>query len=82
MESAFRIPKKTNAVICEWANTIRDLRTAAARIQEIQARSPGEYVVVSQHTQSLQTCGGGNGSGIPSGIAGRRAVYFHFPLPG
>ena len=77
MESPFDIPKKTNAVSFEW-----DLRTAAARIQEMQARSPGEYVVSSQHTQSVQTYTGRVRSGVLSGIAGRRAVYFHFPLPG
>ena len=82
MESPFDIPKKTNALSFEWVDTIRDLQTAAAMIREIQARWPGECGVSSQHTQSLQACGGGNGSGIPSGIAGRRAVYFHFSLPG
>jgi hypothetical protein len=77
MESPFDIPKKTNAVSFEW-----DLRTPAARIQEMQARSPGENVVSSQHTQSVQTCRRRVRSGVPSGIAGRQAVYFHFPLPG
>jgi hypothetical protein len=81
MESFFDISKKTNAMNFEWVDTIRDLQTAAARIQEIQARSPGEYVVSSEST-NVQTCGGGSGSGVPSWIAGRRAVYFHFPLPG
>jgi hypothetical protein len=65
----------------EWADTIRDLQTAAARIQEIQARSPGECVVSGKQT-NVQTCWGGSGSGVPSEIAGRRAVYFHFSLPG
>jgi hypothetical protein len=81
MESPFDIPKKTNAVNFEWVGAIRDLRTAAARIQEIQARSPGEYVASSKQT-SVQTCRGRVRSGVPSGIAGRRVVYFHFPLPG
>jgi len=29
------------------------LQTAEARIQELQARSPGEYVVFSQRTQEI-----------------------------
>jgi hypothetical protein len=82
MESSFDIPKKTNAANFEWVDTIRDLQTAAARIQETQARPPGEYIVFSQHTQSVQTCRGHVRSGVPSGIAGRRAVYSYFPLPG
>ena len=82
MESAFDIPKKANAVSLEWVDTIRDLRSAGAMIQETQARSPGEYVVFSQHTQSVQTCGGRVRSDVSSGIAGRRAVYLHFSLPG
>jgi len=45
MESTFDILKKTNAAKSEWVEAIRDLQTAEARIQGIQARSPGEYVV-------------------------------------
>jgi hypothetical protein len=77
MESPFDIPKKTNAVSFEW-----DLRTPAARIQEMQARSPGENVVSSQHTQSVQTCRGYRRSGVTSWIDRRRTVYFHSSLPG
>jgi hypothetical protein len=80
MESTFDIPKKTNASKFEWAEAIRDLQTAEARIQGIQARSPGEYVVFSQHTQSAQTCHGR--SGVPSWTDRRRTVYFHSSLPG
>ena len=82
MESSFDIPKKTNAANFEWVDTIRDLQTAAARIQEIQVRPPGEYVVFSQHTQSVQTFRGRVRSGVPSWTDRRRTVYFHSSLPG
>jgi CheY-like chemotaxis protein len=58
MESTVDIPKKTSAAKFEGVEAIRDLQTAGARLQGIQARSPGEYVVFSQHTQSVQACGG------------------------
>jgi hypothetical protein len=53
MESPFDILKKTDAVNFEWVDVVRDLQTAEARIQELQARSPGEYVVFSRRTQQI-----------------------------
>jgi hypothetical protein len=81
MKSPFDISKKANAVNFEWIGTIRDLPVAAVWIQEMQARWPGECVVSSKQT-SVQTCGDGSGSSVPSGIVGRQVVYFHFSLPG
>jgi hypothetical protein len=37
----------------EWVEVVRDLQTAKVRIQELQAHSPGEYVVFSQGTQQI-----------------------------
>jgi hypothetical protein len=82
MESPVDILKKTNTAKFEWVEAIRNLQTAEARIQGIQARSPGEYVVFSQHTQSVQTCRGYRRSGVTSWIDRRRTVYFHSSLPG
>jgi len=79
MESTFDILKKTNAAKFEWVEAIRDLQTVEARIQ---AHSSGEYVVFSQHTQSVQTCRGHDRSGVPSWTDRRRTVYFHSSLPG
>jgi hypothetical protein len=53
MESPFDILKKTDVVNFQWVEVVRDLQTAEARIQELQARSPGEYVVFSQRTQQI-----------------------------
>jgi hypothetical protein len=53
MEPPFDILKKIDAVNFEWVEVVRDLQTAEARIRELQARSPGEYVVFSQHTQQI-----------------------------
>jgi hypothetical protein len=53
MEPPFDILKKIDVVNFEWAEAFRDLQTAEARIQELQARSPGEYVVFSQRTQQI-----------------------------
>ena len=36
----------------EWVEVVRDLQTAEARIQELQAYS-GEYVIFSQRTQQI-----------------------------
>ena len=82
MESTFDIPKKTNAAKFEGVEAIRDLQTAGARVQGIQARSPGEYVVFNQDTQSVQACGGHGRSGVPSWTDRRRTRYFHSSLPG
>jgi hypothetical protein len=53
MNPAFDILKKIGVVNFEWVEAVRDLQTAEARIQELQARSPGEYVVFSQRTQEI-----------------------------
>jgi hypothetical protein len=53
MEPPFDILKKIDVVNFEWVEAVRDLQTAAARIQELQARSPGEYVVFSQRAQQI-----------------------------
>jgi hypothetical protein len=79
MESTFDILKKTNAAKFEWVEAIRDLQTAEARNQ---ARSACEYMVFSQHTQSVETCRGYGRSGVPSWTGRRRTVYFHSSLPG
>jgi hypothetical protein len=53
MEPHFDILKKTEVVNFEWVEVVRDLQSAEARIQELQARSPGEYVVFSRRTQQI-----------------------------
>ena len=53
MEPPFDILKKIDVVNFEWIEVVRDLQTAEARIKELQARSPGEYVVFSQRTQQI-----------------------------
>lgn len=53
MEPPFDILKKIDVVNFEWVEVVRDLRTAGARIKELQACSPGEYVVFSRRTQQI-----------------------------
>ena len=53
LEPLFDILKKIDAVDFEWIEVVRDLQTAEARIQELQARSPGEYIIFSQRTQQI-----------------------------
>jgi hypothetical protein len=53
VEPFFDILKKIDVVNFEWVEVVRDLQTAEARIQELQARSPGEYVVFSERTQQI-----------------------------
>jgi hypothetical protein len=53
VELPFDILKKTDVVNYEWIEVVRDLQTAKARIQDLQARSPGEYVIFSQRTQQI-----------------------------
>ncbi len=53
MNPSFDILKKIGVVNFEWVEVVRDLQTAEAKIQELQARSPGEYVVFSQRTQEI-----------------------------
>ncbi|GAC1694818.1 MAG: hypothetical protein NVS9B5_37720 [Terriglobales bacterium] len=52
-EPPFDILKKMDVVNFEWIEVVRDLQTAEARIQELQARSPGEYVVFSQRAEQI-----------------------------
>jgi hypothetical protein len=53
MEPPFDILKKTDAVNFAWVEIVWDLQAAEARIQELQARSPGEYVVFSRRTHQI-----------------------------
>jgi len=53
MESPLDILKKTDVLNFEWIDVVRDLHTAESRIQELQACSPGEYVVFSRSTQQI-----------------------------
>jgi hypothetical protein len=49
----FDILKRIGAVNFEWVEVVRDLQTAEARIQELQTRSPGEYVVFDPRIQQI-----------------------------
>jgi hypothetical protein len=53
VEPLFDILKKIDEVNFEWIEVVRELQTAEARIQELRARSPGEYVIFSQRTQQI-----------------------------
>jgi hypothetical protein len=53
MDSSFDILKKTDSINFEWVEVVRDLQSAEASIQKLQAHSPGEYVVFSQGTQEI-----------------------------
>lgn len=53
MEPALDILKKKDILNFEWIEGVRDLHTAESRIQELQARSPGEYIVFSRGTQQV-----------------------------
>ena len=53
MQPSFDILKKIDVVNFQWVELVRDLQTAEARLQELQARSPGEYVIFSQRTQQI-----------------------------
>ena len=53
MEPPLDILKKTDVLNFEWIDVVRDLRTAEARIQELQACSPGEYIIFSRRTQQI-----------------------------
>ncbi len=53
MEPPFDILRRIDRVNFEWVEVVRDLQTAVARIQELQGRSPGEYVVFSRHIQQI-----------------------------
>jgi hypothetical protein len=53
LEPLFDILKQTDTSNFEWVEVVRGLQTAEARIRELQARSPGEYIVFSQRTQQI-----------------------------
>jgi hypothetical protein len=53
MDSRLDILKRIGVVNFEWVEVVRDLQTAEARIQELQTRSPGEYVVFDPFTQQI-----------------------------
>jgi hypothetical protein len=53
LEPFFDILKKMDVLNFEWVEVVRGLQTAEARIQELQARAPGEYVIFSQRTQQI-----------------------------
>jgi hypothetical protein len=53
VELPFDILKKIDAMNFEWIEVVRDLQTAKARIRDLQARSPGQYVIFSQRTQQI-----------------------------
>ena len=53
MESLFDILQKIDDVNFLWIEVVEGLRTAIARIEELQARTPGEYVVFDQRTQQV-----------------------------
>jgi len=53
LEPLVDILKQTDALNFEWVDVVRGLQTAEARIRELQARSPGEYVVFGQRTQQI-----------------------------
>jgi hypothetical protein len=53
VESLFDILQKIDDVNFVWIEVVEGLRTAIARIEELQARTPGEYVVFDQRTQQV-----------------------------
>jgi hypothetical protein len=53
MNPRFDILKRIDAVNFEWVEMVRDLQTAETKVQELQARSPGEYVVFDPRTQQI-----------------------------
>ena len=53
LEPLFDILKKMDALNFEWVEVVRGLQAAKARIQDLQARSPGEYVIFSQRAQQI-----------------------------
>jgi hypothetical protein len=53
LEPFFDILKKMDVLNFEWVEVVQGLQTAEARIQELQARSPGEYVIFNQCTQQI-----------------------------
>jgi hypothetical protein len=53
MELPFDILKKIDSMNFEWVDVVQDSQSAEARIQELQACSPGDYVIFSRRTQQI-----------------------------
>ena len=53
MESLFDILQKIGDLNFLWIEAVDDIRTAKARIVELQELTPGEYVVFDQRTQKV-----------------------------
>jgi hypothetical protein len=53
MESCLDVLKKLDEVSFEWVAGVRDLQTAAMTVEELEGRSPGEYVVFDRRTQRI-----------------------------
>ena len=53
MESLFDILQKIGDLNFLWIEAVGDLRTAKARIVELQELTAGEYVVFDQRTQRI-----------------------------
>jgi len=53
MKSVFDILEKIDEVNFRWLEATQDLQSAKSRIEERQALSPSEYVILDQGTQQL-----------------------------
>jgi hypothetical protein len=53
VESLFDILQKIGDLNFLWIEAVGDIRTAKARIVELQELTPGEYVVFDQRTQRI-----------------------------
>ena len=53
MEPTFVILKRLDLANFGWLEVVHDLQTAEARIQKLQACSPGEYVVFSERARQI-----------------------------
>ena len=53
MEPLFDILKKVDAVDFRWVAVAPSLEAAQTQIEQLQASSPGEYVVFDQLTQQI-----------------------------
>jgi hypothetical protein len=53
VESVFDILQKIDDLDFRWIQAVDDLQKAKARITELQARTPGEYVVFDERTQQI-----------------------------
>ena len=53
MEPLFDILKKVDEVNFRWVAVAQSLQAAQIQIEQLQASSPGEYVVFDQRTQQI-----------------------------